>query len=232
MHLKLICYPFYSKNERMRNMNIEMANRLTALRKRHELSQEQLAEKLGVSRQAVSKWERAEASPDIENLSSLAKLYGITIDELVNGVQEPSAPHDTYTDAQESGGVPDTTGFSEGITVTYDESPQNDEPRSLSMSLLQSFPFIVVVLIAFFLTGFLCDLWYINWVLFLLIPCWYGMVRAVKSCRPDKFPYPVFVAAVYLVMGFLCELWHPGWVVFLTIPIYYWIADTVRKNGR
>ena len=204
-------------------MNIEMANRFTALRKQHGLSQEQLAEKLEVSRQAVSKWERGEASPDIENLSSLAKLYGITIDEIVNG---------TYANMQESKAQPDTADFSEGVTVTYSETPQNDETRSTPMLLLQSFPFTIVVLIAFLLTGFLCNLWYINWVLFLLIPCWYGLLAAIKSCRTDKFPYPVFVAMVYIVMGFLGELWHPGWVVFLTIPVYYWLADSINKRHR
>lgn len=54
------------------------------LRKRRGYSQEELGEKIGVSRQAVSKWERAESSPDIDNLISLAKLYGITIDELLD----------------------------------------------------------------------------------------------------------------------------------------------------
>ena len=48
-------------------MNIEIANRLVNLRKSNYLSQEALAEKLGISRQAVSKWERAEASPDTDN---------------------------------------------------------------------------------------------------------------------------------------------------------------------
>ena len=43
-------------------MNIETANRLLQYRKENNLSQEELAEKIGVSRQAVSKWERAEAS--------------------------------------------------------------------------------------------------------------------------------------------------------------------------
>ena len=49
-------------------MNIEIADRLVKLRKEHNLSQEALASKLGLSRQAVSKWERAEASPDTDNL--------------------------------------------------------------------------------------------------------------------------------------------------------------------
>ena len=54
-------------------VNIEIANRLVKLRKENNLSQEALANKLGISRQAVSKWERAEASPDTDNLISLSK---------------------------------------------------------------------------------------------------------------------------------------------------------------
>lgn len=64
-------------------MNVETANRLQTLRKKNGYSQEELAEKIGISRQAVSKWERAEASPDTDNLILLAKLYGVTLDELL-----------------------------------------------------------------------------------------------------------------------------------------------------
>ena len=69
-------------------MTIETANRLYELRKKHNLSQEELAEKLGVSRQAVSKWERSEASPDTDNLISLAKIYDLSLDELIFGERE------------------------------------------------------------------------------------------------------------------------------------------------
>ena len=69
-------------------MNIEMANRLVTLRKRNSLSQEALAEKLGISRQAVSKWERAEASPDTDNLILLSRIYGISMDELLSTEDE------------------------------------------------------------------------------------------------------------------------------------------------
>lgn len=68
-------------------MNIEIANRLVELRKKNGYTQEQLADKLGLSRQAVSKWERAESSPDTDNLICLAKLYGVSLDELLNTEQ-------------------------------------------------------------------------------------------------------------------------------------------------
>ena len=69
-------------------MNIEIADRLVKLRKRSHLSQEALAEKLGISRQAVSKWERAEASPDTDNLIMLARLYKMSLDELLRTDEE------------------------------------------------------------------------------------------------------------------------------------------------
>ena len=64
-------------------MNVEIAQRLSARRKQAGLSQEALAEQLGVSRQAVSKWERSESSPDTDNLIALAQLYGVSLDELL-----------------------------------------------------------------------------------------------------------------------------------------------------
>ena len=56
---------------------------LSKSRKKAGLSQEELAARLGVSRQAVSKWERAEASPDTDNLLALAKLFGVRPEELL-----------------------------------------------------------------------------------------------------------------------------------------------------
>lgn len=65
-------------------MTIELANRLIEFRRKHNLSQEQLADKLHVSRQTISKWERSESSPDTDNLIELAKLYNIPLDDLLN----------------------------------------------------------------------------------------------------------------------------------------------------
>lgn len=58
------------------------------LRKKNGLSQEALAESLGVSRQSVSKWETGEATPEVNKLLSLSKLFGVTTDYLLNDETE------------------------------------------------------------------------------------------------------------------------------------------------
>ena len=66
-------------------MKETIGSRIAALRKQKGLSQEKLAEKLGVSSQAVSKWENDASCPDISLLPALADVLGVTTDELLTG---------------------------------------------------------------------------------------------------------------------------------------------------
>lgn len=61
-------------------------NNLKLFRKKYGYTQEQVAERIGVSRQAVAKWEKGEALPDIENILALADIYEVTVDSLVRNV--------------------------------------------------------------------------------------------------------------------------------------------------
>lgn len=63
---------------------MNLANNLRKIRKENNLSQEQLAEKLGVSRQSVSKWESEQAYPEMEKMIQICDLFDITMDELLN----------------------------------------------------------------------------------------------------------------------------------------------------
>ena len=85
-------------------MDLAMAQRLVNRRKAAGLSQEALAAQLGVSRQAVSKWERSESSPDTDNLIALAALYGVSLDELLYGkaVDDADDPEDGDAGAEAS----------------------------------------------------------------------------------------------------------------------------------
>lgn len=85
-------------------MDLAMAQRLVDRRKAAGLSQEALAAQLGVSRQAVSKWERSESSPDTDNLIALAALYGVSLDELLYGeaVDDADCSEDSDAGAEAS----------------------------------------------------------------------------------------------------------------------------------
>ncbi len=104
-------------------MNIEMANRLYNYRKQSGLSQEELADKLGLSRQAVSKWERAEACPDTDNLIRLSKLYGVSIDTLLH-IDPDEIITDTDTDSEETSG--DKTSGTENVPEDKEKETEKD----------------------------------------------------------------------------------------------------------
>ncbi len=63
---------------------MSLGNSLYKSRKKKGLSQEEVAEKLGVSRQTISKWETEETVPDIYQAKKLAKIYGLSLDELTD----------------------------------------------------------------------------------------------------------------------------------------------------
>lgn len=124
-------------------MNADIAARLAALRKENNYSQESLATALNISRQAISKWERAEASPDTDNLIALARLYRVSLDELVgidtgpekdiDALEEPTvlaedisleAVEETYNSNQEvSEDLPEPDGDREFPKDEKEEDP-------------------------------------------------------------------------------------------------------------
>lgn len=61
-----------------------ISQNLASLRRLHRYSQEDVAEKIGVSRQAVAKWENGETTPDILNCAALARLYDVSVDNLIH----------------------------------------------------------------------------------------------------------------------------------------------------
>ena len=64
----------------------KMGKKIAFLRQKNKYTQENLAEKLGISSQAVSKWENGISDPSTSNLIALAKLYGLSAEELLEGL--------------------------------------------------------------------------------------------------------------------------------------------------
>lgn len=67
---------------------MKVAERIQALRKAEGISQEELADKLGVSRQAVSKWESGQSCPDLDKILLLSTCFGVTTDYLLKGIED------------------------------------------------------------------------------------------------------------------------------------------------
>ena len=68
-----------------------LANNLSTLRRTAGLSQEKAAEAIGVTRQALAKWESGETTPDVLHCDRLAELYGVSLDDLLHYEQKPGS---------------------------------------------------------------------------------------------------------------------------------------------
>ena len=228
-------------------MNVEIAQRLAALRREKGYSQEELAERLGLSRQAVSKWERAESSPDIGNIVALAKLYGVSVDELLRvdetiadleddarfEEQDKTAAAEaevqaaavraneaavraaqaavaaaqaraTAEQAQAHAQVPPAAPQSaaQPVPQPVQPAPQPQVPPAPQQPYAPYAPSAPQPPVA----------------------------PARKRGPWLTFPYPVLCVIIFLLSGFFTGWWHPAWLIFLTIPLYYWIAHIIEND--
>lgn len=195
-----------------------LGSKLQDLRKSAGMSQEDLAERLGISRQAVSRWERGDALPDTDNLIRLSKLYSVSLDELVGNTTAPQA---IRMEGSESDNDEEDTDYAEAI-------PENRNRRN--MRALRALPYPILVTVIFLALGFLLDAWAIAWTLYLTIPLYYNILDCLKTKRFATFAYPVFITFIYLVLGMAWHLWHPLWILYVTIPIYHPIAEAIDKR--
>lgn len=218
-------------------MTIQMANRLVELRRASGLSQDAVAEKIGVSRQAVSKWERAEAAPDTDNLIALANLYDVSVDELLcldNPNPGTKKKKERTTDDHDTGrGIDVELPFikvhiadrSDTSTSEHrrsgrrkgDKNMKNKE-RWFSEAADDFYEEAEEDIAVEILDDDDRPFSFVFGEEMEKVSLWF------------KFPYPVLVAIAYLLMGFLWKLWHPGWIIFLTIPVYYWIGNAISKR--
>lgn len=231
-------------------MTIEIADRLIKLRKKHGLSQEELAEKLGLSRQAVSKWERAEASPDTDNLICLAKLYGVSLDELLSTdddvetiVKEQVKPEEKE-EKGDSIVLTDNDGSKVIIKDNHircvDKDGKEVEKHQDKFSRIVGLVdccLTTCMVILYILLGVLSKgvfSWVNGWIFFFVPDIICSIIRAIHKRNPNKVNI-VFISlfafffVCMVVPGLEAGLWHPMWCVFLLIPVYHSIFGTINK---
>ena len=231
------------EKERKNRMNIEIANRLVHLRKSNHLSQEALAEKLGISRQAVSKWERAEASPDTDNLILLAKLYHVSLDELLKTEEDEEG---------EEMQNPEVSAFqmkNEEEELTEEEPTGKEltkEEPAREESAGESGEYVNIGLEGVHVKDKDGSEVRIGWD---------GIHVNDKKREEDvhidrkgvfingkkqegwkmtwlwSFPFAAVISIAYWILGMMFNAWHPGWLLFLLIPIWYSFISAVKKGN-
>lgn len=236
-------------------MNVDMANRLADRRRAAGLSQEALAEKLGVTRQAVSKWERSESSPDTDNLIALANLYGVSLDDLLYAeVQEPAVADDPAPapGVAEPGETDSTTGAEEVVdaTVIEDaEKPEEDFHIGPDGVFVQdgkdhvSVSWRDGVHIVDSKRG---DTVHVDWTGVHVNDEHYDSIADLHERFPHcshqknrspvartwmRFPFPALAILVYLLLGLLTGAWLESLFLVFTIPLYYTVGAFIATRS-
>lgn len=232
-------------------MNVDMANRLANRRRAAGLSQEALAEKLGVTRQAVSKWERSESSPDTDNLIALANLYGVSLDDLLYAEVQESADTEEALAGSDS---PVSTGGEE-VEVSIEEDPTSstdpqedfhigpdgifvrDGKDHVSVSWRDG---IHVV------DSKKGDTVHVGWSGVHVNDQHYEDLHDFHEQFPQfthhkersplvrswmRFPFPVLVILVYILAGLATGAWLEGLFLVFAIPIYYTVGAFIGTKS-
>ena len=199
-------------------MTIELGNRLAELRKEHGYSQEELADKLGVSRQAISKWERGEASPDTDNLIELSRIYGVSLDELL-GLEGSSQKEKAKKGSKIN--VTINANLNHEKNEDEDEDDEDDDDSTIRITK----------------DGVLIsdseDTVHIN-----KSGVHINEEHVARDRKKEKIVGFVSllttfgVVIAYILLGTLLGLWGQAWVLFLLIPIAPSLAESiVSKNA-
>jgi len=158
-----------------------VGEKIHVLRKQSGMSQEQLAEKITVSRQAISKWELGESLPDIDNIVQISKIFDVSTDYLLKQgasvyttseyVNEPVARGNSNSSQSQQ-------PHQEPEVYTYDE---DDEPLTYN-EYLDEMVWSVAVIV-YLILGFVFNLWHPGWIVFLLTTPIY---LVLKRCNQER----------------------------------------------
>lgn len=205
-----------------RGESMSLGQRLMELRKEKHLSQEEVADKLNVTRQSVSKWETDQSTPDFDKILPICELFGITTEELITGSKEVKS--NNILDGE----------------VVY-ETEENKQRRIGGLALGIFLYFVAVAWIVSGIAAFKVNP-LIATSVFLIIcgvaTCLIVFTQIVykKKLSPkeekekklykqiDSVLSLVFVA-LYLIVSFATMAWHITWILWI---IYALVSEIVK----
>lgn len=199
-------------------------------RKLKHLSQEEVAEQLGVTRQTVSKWETGQSTPDFDKILPLCELYGISANELLTG--------EIISDKELK---PDHPSIAELEEIRRDKNAAIINKRALGIC--------ISVLLYFVAVGFMCmSVTFMNPILasgIFLIIAGFATLVIIYSCIAFRVPRDkrdkskeqnslfkqitklasLITLIVYLLVSFLTMAWHITWIIWI---VYALVEEIIK----
>jgi len=195
---------------------------LYELRKEKGLTQAELAQILGVTNKAVSKWETGEAMPETSQLVPIARTFGVTVDELLKGCRsEKPQPAD------------ESASLDDEIKKNLFTRGKDEEPQTLADKICGALcgALTFAAILTYLLLGGLADLWHPYWVIIPVAALACGIIGVIgdvlnplkraKKLEKGENPYTgcacgviiLTCIAAYLLAAALTGLWHPLWII-------------------
>ena len=203
---------------------MNLGERLFELRKTKNLTQDEVAEKLNVTRQTVSKWETNQSTPDFDKILPLCELYEISTEELLKGEKQEKTEENNYNNEEKEN------------KNNYENMTKN-QIKQKSAEVVCSSVLIFIVAVAYAGIGTAVMMW--NPVVVgctFLIMIGFGVTRIVKHYmsipkfektkeekKQDKIVKQIsdiiggIGTAIYFIVSFSTMAWHITWVIFIII---------------
>lgn len=199
----------------------EFGEFLYTLRKEKGMTQAELAEQLGVTNKAVSKWETGEAMPETAQLMPISRIFGVSVDELLDGKRSDKPHQEDNSDSIKA--------------HLFKRGKDDNDEKTLSEKIGAAVCSFIVFggILAYLLLGILGGLWHPHWVIIPACALLSGIAgiifdvcnkekREAKTAKGEN-PYVGAVCGAlmltciitYLLLGAFLNLWHPLWIIIV-----------------
>lgn len=199
---------------------MNFGEKLYELRKEKKLSQEEVADKLNVTRQTVSKWETNQSTPDFDKVLPLCELFGISADELLSGNKKEENNTEKKT---------------RKVEIEEEKTPSKQEIRRKSAEVVSTSIFIYIVAVALLTVAipvlkmnpivasaiFLCA---IAWATARIVKHYMSIPKFEKTKEEKRENEIVkqingivggICTAIYFIVSFATMAWYITWVIFI-----------------